>query len=151
MVAISIDFNVLTDNYMLRFHNISISCLVTSSLQELTSPESRILVVRLINLKTVIIEEVSYDEHSVCILRFGWGEHSIKPQLDLLINPLEERFLRWFGDQSVDVSKRIFFWADSVVRRDDDVWIRWYLLDLKSWFPPLSWFLHCICLPNLVQ
>jgi hypothetical protein len=53
---------------------------------------------RLIYLKTVIIQEISYDELTISVLRLRLSKNSIKSQTDLLVYPLEEVLHRRLWD-----------------------------------------------------
>lgn len=56
-------------------------------------------------MQTIVIEVVSDDELTVTVLRFRGSEDCIEAKADLLVNPLEEIFLGWFGNKTEDVSK----------------------------------------------
>ena len=60
---------------------------------------------RLIDLETVVIEEVGDDELPMGVLRLRLEEDCVEPETDLLVDPFEEVLLRRLGDESVDVAK----------------------------------------------
>ena len=66
----------------------------------------------------LIIQEEGNNEFSVNIFRLSSVESSLKFQAVLVVHPLEVILLGWLGDQSVDISKRVFFITEAVVRRD---------------------------------
>ena len=109
MEQVSVNFKVLTHNEVFRFENIALTRLIAASLQKFASPEARVLAVGLIDLKAVVIEEVGNDELSVAVLGLRSSKDSVESQGDLLVDPFEEVFLRWFRDQPIDVSQRVLF------------------------------------------
>lgn len=72
-------------------------------------------------MDTVIIKVESYDEFSVCVFRLGVCLDSSESKADLLVDPFEEVFLWWFGDQSVNIAKRIFFGTDAIMGWNNDI------------------------------
>lgn len=88
-------------------------------------------------MQTVVVEVVGDDELPVAVFGFGASEDGIEAEADLLVDPLEEVLLGWLGDQAEDVSERVLFGADSVMRRDDDVCINEGVLDLGASLPLL--------------
>lgn len=49
------------------------------------------------------------------------SEFGSKTEDNLVIDPLEEIFLRRLGNQSVDISERVLFISETIIRRDDDI------------------------------
>ena len=105
MEVIAVDANVLSNDHVLRFDYFATAQFVFTPLQKLTRPEPRVFVVRLVDLQTIIIQEISNDETTISILRFRISKNSIKPQRYLLVDPLE-KVLHWrFRHQSINVTQ----------------------------------------------
>lgn len=74
-------------------------------------------------METVVVQVVGDNELSDGIFWFGVIEFCGKSKADLLVDPLEEVFLRWLWHQLVNVAQRVLLRADSVMGRYDDSWL----------------------------
>lgn len=104
MVLIAVYMDILSNYYVLGLDKLSLCSFVLSSLKEFSSPETIVFSRRLINLKTIIIQEISDDEFSLAILWFRGREDGIETQWNLLVNPFKEIFFGWFWDKSVNIA-----------------------------------------------
>lgn len=125
MEPMSIDLEILANYHVMGFDELFVVVFEGSSLEEFTVPETWVFSWGLIDLKSIVVQEVSDDKASICVLWFWFCEYCIESEGDLLINPLEEVLLWGFRDQSEDIPEGIFLWTYSIVRRDDDILIMW--------------------------
>ena len=88
-------------------------------------------------MQAVVVEVVGDDELSVAVFGFGAGEDGVEAKADLLVDPLEEVLLGWFGNQAENITERIFFGADAIVGWNDDVCMNGGVLDLGASLPLL--------------
>ena len=71
VVLVAIDVDVLADDKVFWFYHLALEGFVLASLEEFASPETVVFGRVLVDLEAVVIQEISDDELSFAIFRFG--------------------------------------------------------------------------------
>ena len=88
------------------------------SLEEFTTPNTRVFISILVNLNSIVSTKERYDEFTVLLIFVLRNESSLKPKNILIIcKNLSHIFFRWFRLQTEHTAKRIFRSTISIERR----------------------------------
>lgn len=115
---VAVDLDVLAHDEVLWLVDLPLLRLIGAPFEELAIPEAIVFGGGLIDLQAVVVEVVGEDELAVGVLGLAPAlrEHSVEPQADLLVHPLEEVLLRGLRHQPVYVPQRVLLRPDAVVR-----------------------------------
>ena len=104
---------------------------ISASFKEFAFHDARVSSWGLVHQEAVVITEELNHELTFFVFRLGVTEFSAETQNDLVVHPLEEVFLGRLGHQTVHISKGILLITESIIRRDNYVFLI-FLLDFSN-------------------